>query len=42
MCPKGRASVMGRGRVGVGVGLRVGVGVAAAPCDGNDELGIRG
>ena len=25
MCPKGRASVMGRGRVGLRVGLRVGV-----------------
>ena len=37
MCPKGRASVMGRGRAkGRGSFL------PAAPCDGNDELGIRG
>jgi len=39
MCPKGRASVMGRGRA---KGRGRGSFLPAAPCDGNDELGIRG
>ena len=39
MCPKGRASVMGRGR---DRGRGRGSFLPAAPCDGNDELGIRG
>ena len=45
MCPKGRASVMGRGRAkgrGRGRGRGRGSFLPAAPCDGNDELGIRG
>jgi hypothetical protein len=47
MCPKGRASVMGRGRgrgraKGRGRGRGRGSFLPAAPCDGNDELGIRG
>ena len=41
MCPKGRASVMGRGR-GRAKGRGRGSFLPAAPCDGNDELGIRG